>query len=184
VAVAPLPRTRTPESAPMPAPAPGKTDALPRPAAEIVAEIQRELSRRGFYDGPVDGLYGPKTDAAVRDFEQTAGLKPSTEPNESLLRAIARAGAKTAKTQVPAGKPTAARIDPIAEQIGYSRRVLAVQRALAEYGYGQIKPSGIVDSDTQAAIEKFERQRKLPVTGQVSDRVARELAALTGRPLE
>ena len=65
-----------------------------------------------------------------------------------------------------------------------SKRVIALQRALAEYGYGQIKPSGIVDAETQAAIEKFERERKLPITGQASDRVARELAAMTGRPLE
>jgi len=59
-----------------------------------------------------------------------------------------------------------------------------VQRALAEYGYGQIKPSGIVDVETQAAIQKFERERKLPVTGQASERVVRELAAMTGRPME
>ena len=65
-----------------------------------------------------------------------------------------------------------------------SKRVIALQRALAEYGYGQIKPSGIIDAETQAAIEKFERERKLPVTGQASDRVVRELAAMTGRPLE
>jgi peptidoglycan hydrolase-like protein with peptidoglycan-binding domain len=62
--------------------------------------------------------------------------------------------------------------------------VLAVQRALAEFGYGQIKPTGTVNAETKAAIEKFERERKLPVTGQVSDRVTRELAAITGRPLE
>ena len=36
----------------------------------------------------------------------------------------------------------------------------------------------------QAAIEKFERERKLPITGLASDRVVRELAAMTGRPLE
>ena len=68
--------------------------------------------------------------------------------------------------------------------IGTSRRVIALQRALADYGYGQIKPSGIVDAETQAAIEKFERERKLPVTGQPSDRVVRELSAIIGRPLE
>jgi hypothetical protein len=34
------------------------------------------------------------------------------------------------------------------------------------------------------AIERFERERKLPVTGQLSANVIRELAAMTGRPLE
>jgi peptidoglycan hydrolase-like protein with peptidoglycan-binding domain len=62
--------------------------------------------------------------------------------------------------------------------------VAAVQRALTEYGYGQLKPTGAVSSDTQAAIQKFERTRKLPVTGQVSDRLVRELTAVIGHPID
>jgi hypothetical protein len=65
-----------------------------------------------------------------------------------------------------------------------SRRVAAVQRALTEYGYGQLKPTGTVGSDTQAAIQKFERTRKLPVTGQMSDRLVRELTAMIGHPID
>jgi hypothetical protein len=64
------------------------------------------------------------------------------------------------------------------------RRVAAVQRALTEYGYGQLKPTGTVGSDTLAAIQKFERDRKIPVTGQVSDRLVRELAAMIGHPID
>ena len=69
-------------------------------------------------------------------------------------------------------------------QVAGPRRVAAVQRALTEYGYGQLKPTGTVGSDTQAAIQKFERERKIPVTGQVSDRLVRELATVIGRPVE
>jgi hypothetical protein len=65
-----------------------------------------------------------------------------------------------------------------------SRRVAAVQRALTEYGYGQLKPTGTVGSDTQAAIQKFERERKIPVTGQISDRLVREMAAMIGHPID
>ena len=65
-----------------------------------------------------------------------------------------------------------------------ARRVAAVQRTLTEYGYGQLKPTGTLGSDTQAAIQKFERDRKLPVTGQVSDRLVRELSAMIGHPVE
>ena len=68
--------------------------------------------------------------------------------------------------------------------IAPSKRVMAIQRALSDFGYGQIKPSGQFDPATKAAIEKFERDRKLPVTGQISDRLVRDLAATTGRPLE
>jgi peptidoglycan hydrolase-like protein with peptidoglycan-binding domain len=165
--------------------------AMPKAAApttrtlgEIISEIQRELSRRGYYDGALDGLYGPKTDAAIRDFEHAAGLRPSVQPNESLLQAIIRSPSKAGKGvtgTTSISHPSAARSEETAVA---SPRVTAVQRALAEFGYGQIKASGIADPDTQRAIERFERERKLPISGQISDRVVRELAAATGRPLE
>ena len=63
-------------------------------------------------------------------------------------------------------------------------RITAVQRALADFGYGQIRPSGAYDSATRTAIERFEREHAIPVTGQISDRLVRELSAMTGRPLE
>ena len=169
-----LPRPRPPEAT-------SKVDA--RATSEIIADIQRELIRRGYYDGVVDGRYGPRTDAAVRDFEQASGLKASTEPSEALLATIKRSTAKPAKA--PSGLRPAlqqVRLEPNAD--ASSKRVLAVQRALAEFGYGQIKPTGVVDADTRAAIERFERERRLPITGQVSERVTRELASVTGRPLE
>ena len=75
------------------------------------------------------------------------------------------------------------RYDPIAELLEPTNRTVAVQRALTEFGYGQIKATGTVGPDTRAAIEKFERERKLPVTGQISERLTRELTTLKGGPL-
>ena len=69
-------------------------------------------------------------------------------------------------------------------QSAASRRIAAVQRALTQYGYGQLKPTGTIGSDTQAAIQKFERERKLPVTGQMSDRLVRDLVAMTGHSID
>ena len=184
-AVVPRPRPADPAPA-----APATKVAAPagsRMPGEIISDIQRELVRRGYYDGVVDGLYGPKTDAAIRDFEQAAGLKPSTEPSEALLQAMVRSPAKLTKATPPSaagGRATPARAEAAVDRPAPSKRVIALQRALAEYGYGQIRPSGIIDAETQAAIEKFERERKLPITGQASERVVRELAAMTGRPLE
>jgi len=158
--------------------APAKPEAAGRPRAEIITDIQRELSRRGLYDGPTDGMVGPKTDAAIRDFETVAKLKVTGEASEDVLRAILRTPVKT-EAVAPRSRP-----DPIAELIAPPPRVIAVQRALNDYGYGPLKMTGQFGAETVSAIQKFERDRKLPVTGQISPRLLRELAALTGRPLE
>jgi len=155
-----------------------KPEAAGRARADIITDIQRELSRRGLYDGPVDGMVGPKTDAAIRDFETAAKLKVTGEASEEVLRAILRA---PLKVEAAAPRP---RPDPIAELIAPPQRVMAVQRALNDYGYGPLKMTGHFGAETVSAIQKFERDRKLPVTGQISPRLLRELAALSGRPLE
>ena len=91
-----------------------------------------------------------------------------------------------APAAVPAPVPTPrpAPKDPIADLIAPAHRVAAVQRALNDFGFGPVKANGVYGPETIAAIQKFERNHKLPVTGQISPRLMRELAALTGRPLE
>jgi hypothetical protein len=79
---------------------------------------------------------------------------------------------------------SARRNDPIADLIGSPSRVMAVQRVLSDFGYGQIRPSGTLDEPTSTAIEKFEREHKLPVTGRLSDRLLSGLAVMAGRPLD
>lgn len=78
------------------------------------------------------------------------------------------------------GAAAPARNDPIAALIAPSRQLMAVQRALSDFGYGQIQPDGLYGPETKDAIVRFERQHKLPVTGQVSDRLLKALATMTG----
>lgn len=117
---------------------------------------------------------------------------PRVRPPEAEARVVEKpvesaAPAKQAATAAPPRPPAAvhaAKSDPVGDLIVSTRRVAAVQRALTEYGYGQLKPTGVVGTDTQAAIQKFERDRRMPVTGQLSDRLIRDLTVLTGRPIE
>ena len=120
---------------------------------------------------------------------KAAETKPAepkaADPLASLVKATsAPAAAPSNIVRPPAPVPASSRNETIANLSPGSRRVAAVQRALTEYGYGQLKPTGTIGSDSQAAIQKFERERKLPVTGQISDRLVRELIAVTGRPIE
>jgi peptidoglycan hydrolase-like protein with peptidoglycan-binding domain len=200
-ATRPLMHRQAPVALPQPQPRATQTAPMPlaisaRSQAQIVADIQKALAARGLYDGAIDGIWGVKTDTAARDFTQAIGLNIIPEPNESLLRAIAASPAKTsAKSSAttptePIVSPAVAPMsvpthnDPIATIIAPSKRVLAIQRALADFGYGQIKPTGVYDQDTRVAIEKFQSDRGLPVDGRITDDFVRALAAMTGRPLE
>ena len=90
----------------------------------------------------------------------------------------------------PVASPTlpqpasARRNDAIAELIGPSPRIAAVQRVLAEFGYGQVKVTGTLDDATSVAIAKFERDHNMPSSGRVSDRLIRELTTMAGHPIE
>ncbi len=116
--------------------------------------------------------------------------RPLAVPEPEALKEDRRSVAPA--VVMPKTKPNAAaappRQDPIAELIApptpSKPRMLAIQHALADFGYGQIKPTGVYDNETRAAIEKFERERNLPVDGQISDRFVRELAVMTGRSLD
>jgi hypothetical protein len=107
----------------------------------------------------------------------------TSDPMANLVRATSAAPVATSGVpRPPASIPVSTSSDAVSG--AGSRRIAAVQRALTEYGYGQLKPTGTVGSDTQAAIQKFERARKIPVTGQMSDRLVRELAAMIGHPID
>jgi hypothetical protein len=127
--------------------------------------------------------------AAVSQTPVSAPL-PRVRPAEAEARVVDRPvepapvkpAASSAALRPPAAVP--AKNDPVGDLIVSTRRIAAVQRALTEFGYGQLKPTGVIGTDTQAAIQKFERDRKMPVTGQLSDRLIRDLTVLTGRPIE
>lgn len=116
--------------------------------------------------------------------EPKAAESKSPDSMANLVKTTTGAAAAppTAAPRPPAPIPPPSRVETT--QSTGSRRVAAVQRALTEYGYGQLKASGTFSPETQAAISKFERDRKMPVTGQVSDRLVRELSAMIGHSID
>jgi hypothetical protein len=166
----PLFATMLPAAKPAPEP-----QAAPKPAPVTVIPLQQQAA----VQQPASPMPRPRpAEAEARPGDALGNLVRSTS--------MPAAGpASTASTpRPPAAIPQAGKGDPIAGQIVSSARVAEVQRALTDYGNGQLKATGTVGADTQAAIQKFERERKLPLTGQVSERLVRELGLATGRTFE
>jgi hypothetical protein len=155
----------------LPAPQAAVANPLPRPRPVVEAELPEPKLVE------VRGADSRQVDLRNADARNADARNPDAMTN--LVVKSTSAPATTAASVLRPPAPI-----PVAAQSAGARRVAAVQRTLTQYGYGQLKPTGAVGSDTQAAISKFERERKLPVTGQMSDRLVRELTAMVGHPIE
>jgi peptidoglycan hydrolase-like protein with peptidoglycan-binding domain len=72
---------------------PGATASAAAAAAadlslEQVRRIQQRLRELGFEPGPVDGIWGEQTRAALRAFQEARGLEPTGDPTEPTLAAL------------------------------------------------------------------------------------------------
>ena len=55
---------------------------------ETVKTMQTKLKNWGYYDGAVDGVFGAKTEKAVRYFQQKNGLKVDGKAGQQTLKAM------------------------------------------------------------------------------------------------
>lgn len=62
-----------------------RTASASRSRSKEVADIQRDLARLGYDTGPVDGVLGPKTKAAMTKFESDQGRAPG-QPIDKLAK--------------------------------------------------------------------------------------------------
>jgi len=182
------PAVRTPAAAPPPVPLPPARRAEQAAAQQLAltAEIQTELGMRGFYVAPSAGLGGTSLESAIRDFQQAAGVKIDGQPSEALLVRI-KASDLTVKDQIArlltpgpaaAGQPDAGQ--PSVAQ----PNVVKVQRALNKVGYGPLQEDGILGAGTRTAIERFQKDHDLAVSGEPQGRMLRALASLSGITVE
>ena len=63
--------------------------ATPVQPSSAVMQLQRELGQLNYYEGPVDGLMGPQTIAAIKDLQRQAGLPQTGQMNAATQAALA-----------------------------------------------------------------------------------------------
>jgi peptidoglycan hydrolase-like protein with peptidoglycan-binding domain len=140
----------------------------------VVEAVQRELASAGFYKGLVDGVIGRKTRQAIAAYQQSAGLEPDGRPTADLAEHI-RFTRQVAEASLFTGTIEAS---PDAELRADIRRV---QTGLAELAYSPGEITGELNGQTRDAIKAFERDRNLPETGEISDRLMAELSRMSGQ---
>lgn len=150
-------------------PLPGIERITPKPKPDkLVRDVQIELAHLNIYSDTIDGLKGPKTRDAIAAYERLHGLTVTGTASDQLLDHIRfnRRIAEAINTPLP---PEDA--DP---------RVLLVQNGLSELGYNPGPVDGHLGNQTRDAIRSFERDRRMPATGLITDRLVDELRKVTG----
>jgi hypothetical protein len=59
-----------------------------QPGESVVREVQQALQDQGFDAGPVDGIWGPRTSAGLREFQQDQDLEATGQLNAQTLGAL------------------------------------------------------------------------------------------------
>jgi peptidoglycan hydrolase-like protein with peptidoglycan-binding domain len=112
-------------------------------------DAQAQLRTLGLYGGPVDGLWGPETAAAVERYQRDHRLTVTARLDNDTLAAL-RDGTSPAPLQVTD-----------------TSNVRAIQHRLGQLGFYDGPVDGVWGRDTQISLERFQRARNLP-QGQVT----------------
>ena len=153
---------------------PTGTRTIPQKFDPVVEAVQRELMSAGYYKGPVDGVNGRKTRQAIAAYQQAMGLEADGTPTTDLAEHI-RFTREVSEASLFTGTVAAA---PDAEQRAAIRRV---QTGLAELAYTPGEINGELTRETRDAIMAFQRDHKMPETGEVSDELIAELGKVSGQ---
>ncbi len=115
-----------------------------------VRGVQKELLAHGYRPGPVDGIAGRQTRAAVRAYQRDAGLRVDGIADKRLLDHL-----KFAQPKVYSfGQPV----------MGH---VLDLQRELAKRNYYLGPQDGLAGPQTYDALRRFQEDARLPQDDQI-----------------
>ncbi|QKV18665.1 peptidoglycan-binding domain-containing protein [Oricola thermophila] len=185
-------RPEIPLAAPLPARRPAvvlvedaakPVDLSPEGDATL-AGIQELLTKLGYYEGDVDGLRGPKTNAAIEAYKNNVGLRGIELTDAELMTSIRNNLDVTAAIPAPRPKPVApvqirngggeseSALEGAATELPPERQipseeVVKVQAGLRAFGNTDIVVDGVAGEQTEAAIREFQSLFRLPVTGRI-----------------
>ncbi len=143
-----------------------------------VESVQRELAAANLYSGQVDGVFGRRTKLAIIAYQRANRLDETGRATAELIdhiRYTRQINEAVNMTDMGASAPRAtAPAKPV-------DTVTRVQVGLAELGYEPGAINGQLGQQTRNAILKFERDRGIAPTGDISATLIAELDRMSAR---
>ncbi len=151
---------------------------------ELLKEVQTALSVRGYYEGKLDGVYGSRTKKAIDRFQKDHSLKANGKASVRLLTQILMSASVSPK-EVPVPKQQelvqketpakTAAVLPKKTEASADGLVARIQSGLKSYGYEDLKVDGKMGQHTATAIQRFQLDYGMKITGEPSDGVFKKL---------
>ena len=152
-------------------------------SGELLREVQTALSVRGYYGGKLDGIYGSRTKAAITEFQKDHSLPQDGKVSLRLLtQVLLSASSRPQAVPVPTENQVVETIKkvktvkvlpkPDATADGLVARIQAGLRA---YGYDDLVVDGQMGQQTATAIQRFQLDYGMKITGEPSDKVLEKL---------
>jgi peptidoglycan hydrolase-like protein with peptidoglycan-binding domain len=133
-----------------------------------VSRAQEELRELGYNPGPIDGITGPRTRQALRQYQRDYNLPATGTLNTATRQKLLgdeRASLPENWRETP---PTMGR------QITEGNMQVAEQK-LKDFGFDPGPVDGVFTAQTEAALRAFQERRGIPVSGILDDPTRRVL---------
>ncbi|MEL6947118.1 MAG: peptidoglycan-binding domain-containing protein [Pseudomonadota bacterium] len=162
----------------------GNTDM----SRELVREVQSVLAARGYYKGKIDGLYGNRTRRAIVGFQRDHSMAQSGRPSWRLVTQVLMS--KSARpnevpipkqsdvVNVPINKVKTIALSTAPKKEPVSGLIARIQKGLRAYGYEDLTVDGKMGQQTATAIQRFQLDYGMKITGEPSERVLKKLKSI------
>jgi len=138
-----------------------------------VNELQRKLKAAGFDPGPIDGDFGPRTEAAVKAFQRSRGIGVDGVVGPQTW-------GKLGGVSGSSGSASTGGSGPLLRQGNRGEPVAALQRRLQQLGFDPGSVDGDFGPKTLSAVKAFQRSRGLEADGVVGPRTWNKLGIHVG----
>ncbi|WP_273831829.1 peptidoglycan-binding protein [Guptibacillus sedimenti] len=135
---------------------------------QSVTSIQSTLKSKGYYNYNVDGIFGPITEKAVKQFQSANGLSVSGVVDQATENAL---NAAEAKQEAPSST------DGVLKTGSRGSEVTSVQQQLKNKGFYNYNVDGIFGPITEKAVKKFQSANGLSQTGVIDSQTKTKLSS-------
>ncbi len=125
-----------------------------------VRQAQQHLKDLGFYEGPIDGIYGPETEAALREYQARQGLQVTGALTQETQQAL--------RQSQPQGPQQA-------EKALEQNLIRQAQERLKEAGFYAGAIDGAYGPETEEALREYQKAKGLQVTGSLTQETRQAL---------